>query len=71
MVQRRPLFGEKLTRRLTRISTDVPEALVKELDQAWPGWFSSRAEAIREGIRLVLDMVRLFESQSQAPRASA
>jgi len=60
-----------VARRLTKVSVGVPDALVKELDQAWPGWFLSRSDAVREGIRLVLDVIRLFESEVQAPKSSA
>ena len=47
------------------VSVEVPEALVRELDRVWPDWFCSRSEAVREGIRLVLEKV------SRVPRSSA
>ena len=58
-------MGENKLKKSRRISVEVPEALARELDEGWPDWFCSRSEAVREGIRLVLEKV------SQVPRASA
>jgi len=51
----------------SKIKLPVPNNLLQRFDEAIQGTFPSRNEAIRRGMRLVLDELKLLNDPNQKP----